>query len=277
MPCGTLRALAVLELLGARRALPASVIATRCGMPRSSAYHLLSALADEGFLAREGRLWALGPRAARVAAERPPGEDLLAVLEAFDGVDSELTTADAAARIGVDLARVEAAVEELTRLRLVEPAGRGRIRLGLRLAAISSRMAPVERLRAGARPHLVRLRDGTGETASLLVKDGGQAVYLEQVESLHAMRHTGWLGRAIPLGGTAAGLALTYPGTCQVVEDAVEVGVLAVAQAVAGTSPRAAVSVIGPTARIGGAGLTAVRTAVRRAAQAVERSLASSA
>ncbi len=57
------RALAVLRLLASSaRPLAASVIGRELGMPRSSTYHLLSAMAEDGFVTYlpEDRLWGLG-------------------------------------------------------------------------------------------------------------------------------------------------------------------------------------------------------------------------
>lgn len=273
LPRAATRTLALLELLSAGRPLPASTLVARCEIPRSSAYELLAGLADAGYVARSGQSWSLGPRARALGAGETRGDDLVSVLDAFHADHPEALPAELAARADLDLARTERATAELVRLHLLEPAPRGRVRLGLRLAALAARITPLERLRAAALPHLARLRDETGETASLLVEDGARAVYLEQAESRHAMRHTGWTGRDIPLSDTAGGLALRHPGTCQVVEDAVEVGVIAVARAIPATSPRAAISVIGPTARIGGSRLPSVRASVGRATRAVERSL----
>ncbi|WP_242901283.1 IclR family transcriptional regulator [Actinomadura terrae] len=65
------RALAVLRLLaGAPGPLPASAIARSLGLPRSSAYHLLTAMAEDGFVAYlpEERRWGLGVGAFEVGS-----------------------------------------------------------------------------------------------------------------------------------------------------------------------------------------------------------------
>lgn len=57
------QALAVLRLLGTRAApMPAASVARELGLPRSSTYHLLSVLADEGFVVHlpEARAYGLG-------------------------------------------------------------------------------------------------------------------------------------------------------------------------------------------------------------------------
>ncbi|GAA1704830.1 IclR family transcriptional regulator [Fodinicola feengrottensis] len=65
------RALEVLRLLAARPGpLPASAIARELGLPRSSAYHLLSVLADQGFVIHlpEERRYALGVTAFEIGS-----------------------------------------------------------------------------------------------------------------------------------------------------------------------------------------------------------------
>lgn len=65
------RALAVLRLLaGAPGPLPASAIARSLALPRSSAYHLLTAMAEDGFVTYipEERRWGLGVAAFEIGS-----------------------------------------------------------------------------------------------------------------------------------------------------------------------------------------------------------------
>jgi DNA-binding IclR family transcriptional regulator len=65
------RALAVLRLLASSaRPLAASAIARELGLPRSSTYHLLSAMAEDGFVTYlpEDRLWGLGVTAFEIGS-----------------------------------------------------------------------------------------------------------------------------------------------------------------------------------------------------------------
>ncbi|MEW2356935.1 IclR family transcriptional regulator [Spirillospora sp. NPDC029432] len=65
------RALAVLRLLaGSAGPLPASAIARELGLPRSSTYHLLTAMAEDGFVAYvpEERRWGLGVAAFEIGS-----------------------------------------------------------------------------------------------------------------------------------------------------------------------------------------------------------------
>jgi DNA-binding IclR family transcriptional regulator len=74
------------------------------------------------------------------------------------------------------------------------------------VAAATMRGLPVYELAA---EHLEALCGETGESSYLLVPAGtDQAVYLRQMESPSSIRHASWVGRTIPLAGSATGAAL---------------------------------------------------------------------
>jgi urocanate hydratase len=126
----------------------------------------------------------------------------------------------------------------------------GSFRLGLELFSLAAQVGWVDRLRVLSRPVLTQLRDSTRETANLAVMDGDQAIYVEQVESRQALRYGGWLGRRVPIEGTALGAALRDPDKVHVKDGAVEEGVMAIASGIPGTFPPAAVSLLAPSWRI---------------------------
>jgi IclR family transcriptional regulator, acetate operon repressor len=86
----------------------------------------------------------------------------------------------------------------------------GRFRSGselVRLAAATLRGEPAYELAA---PHLAALTEETGETANLGVRaEGDRVLYLRQSVSPRTVRAESWVGRTIPLRGTALGAALT--------------------------------------------------------------------
>jgi DNA-binding IclR family transcriptional regulator len=139
----------------------------------------------------------------------------------------------------------------------------------LRLASAAHDGGPLARLVTAARPVLDELTELTGESSYLAVADGAHAVYLATRESSRSIRHVGWVGRAVPLAGTAIGAALAgEPGT-HVRSGAVEADIAAVARAVLdGDSIVGALSVIGPTHRMDD---RAVSTAADALANAVDR------
>ena len=174
----------------------------------------------------------------------------VAVLDAFDRHTPTLSVGELARRTGLHVSTVSRLLGTLERGGLVSRTPSGRYALGLRLVGLAALVAPAASLREAARPTLEALREATGETANLLALDGGHAVYLDQLESPHALRHAGWDGRRVVLEGTAVGAALAEPGPAHVRRGAVEDGVTAVA---AGLQPAAgppvAVGVTGPSSR----------------------------
>jgi DNA-binding IclR family transcriptional regulator len=267
----------VLELLaGQQRRLTAMTIARRCSIPKSSAYHLLNVLRARGFVTYDSteRGWQIGERVRQLGTSAATIRDAVAVLDAFRGAE-HLGPAELARRTGLHVAAVLRALEALADEGLVRLQEDGSCSLGARLASLSARLGPVDELRLVARPVLIALRDATGETANVLVRDGDHAVYLDQVESEHALRHAGWVGRSVPLGVSAAGAAFRDGAHPHVVSDAVELGVTAVASRIEAELPQpAAVSVTGPTARLRAAAVDGASEAVMTAAARIAEELA---
>ncbi len=120
------------------------------------------------------------------------------------------------------------------------------------------------------RPVLAELAEVTGESAYLAVSAGDEAVYVATAESKQPLRHAGWVGRTVPLDGTAVGAALRgSPGTT-LRRGGVEPGVTAIAHAVrVGTEIVAALVVIGPSHRLRRAEVAVCRAAIGAAANRV--------
>ena len=142
------------------------------------------------------------------------------------------------------------------------------------LAALQS--GPYAQLTAAAQPELERLVEATEESAYLAVRDGSAAVYIATVEGRRAIRHVGWVGRSVPVDGTAVGKALLAPPLASGARPAptfntgaIEPDVSAVCAPVHGSSgPIAALSVLGPTDRLAGVRLQTAADAVVEAAVA---------
>jgi DNA-binding IclR family transcriptional regulator len=271
------RVLAVLDLIADRgHALRSTMIARETGIPRASVYRLLAVMRERAYLAYDPRerSWDLGPRLLQIGEGSPTIAQALQVLEAFDRATPHLSVVDVAARAGLNVTATSHLVHVLLSEGLLSSDVAGRLALGPRIVALASRAEPIERLVRAAGPHLERLRDRTGETASLLIRDGASAVYLDQAESPRALRVSGWTGRRIPLAATASGAALTAGGL-HVVSDAVERGVIAVACRIPGLrSVDAAVSLTAPSARLRGALLARVRDEVVETANEIAAELA---
>ena len=247
------RAFDILEYLS-RRTQPASsgTIGLECGIPKSSLHNLLKLMKKRRLVTHHphDKTWSLGPRVSELTPEAPLLVHALAVLRAFSGSAGALTVRDISQRSGLPQSVVQRIIPDMQDADLLWVQPDGSFRLGLELFSLAAQVAWVDRLRVLSRPVLTQLRDSTRETANLAVMDGDQAIYVEQVESRQALRYGGWLGRRIPIEGTALGAALRDPGAVHTKDGAVEEGVTAIACGIEGTFPPAAVSLLAPSWRI---------------------------
>ena len=231
------RTLDILEFVG-RPSFPvsAATIAAACGIPRSTLRELLRMLQGRGYLVYRPteKGWAPGQRLLGLRADSLEFEHGIAVLELFGASGGGLSIEDIVARSGLSHDMAGRILAALAGFGLVVPGSDGTYSLGRRLLGLASRVGWVESLQLAARPALTRLRDESGETASLLLEDSGQALYLDQVESRFELRCRGWVGRRVPLAGTSVGAAFGDPSRTHIVADAVETGVTAIACAVGG-------------------------------------------
>ena len=132
----------------------------------------------------------------------------------------------------------------------------GRFALGLHFVALGRVAAEQFPLAEIAAPALVALREITGESVQLYVRDGSNRVCIAALESLHGLRTIVAVGAALPLDVGSAGRVLsgehTATGWLQTVGER-EAGVASVSAPVRGPQVEllAAVSVSGPIDRLG--------------------------
>jgi IclR family transcriptional regulator, acetate operon repressor len=267
------RALAILEFLARRtNPTPTMIISASCDIPKSSLHTLLNLMRASRFVTyhERERAWSLGPRLFEISGEAPLLAHALAVFAAFEHAPHALTVHEIVELSGLPAATVARILPMLEGSSLLMLHADGRYALGLQLVTLASRVGDLDRLRMTARARLVELRDATGETANLVVREGDHALYIDQVESRHALRHTGWTGRRIPLTQSAAGAAFDGAAGPHVASNAVEEGVTAVACAIPGAvDPPAVISVTAPSFRLSGQALASACAAVERAAESV--------
>lgn len=148
----------------------------------------------------------------------------------------------------------------------------------LRVALASFQSGSYARLTAAAQPGLERLAALTEESVYLAVRDGTEAVYVATVESARAIRHVGWVGRSVPIEGTAVGDALLSDDSDEPVffnTGAIESDVTAVVAPIHGADGvLAALSILGPSERLTGDRLEAAALAVVDEASAVTSAMA---
>lgn len=208
---------------------------------------------------------------------------MLALLEAVI-TNGEVTLTDAAAEADIPTSTALRHLRVLTNRGYLVRDDRGRYSVGpgfVRIAAASFQSGPYARLIAAAQPGLERLAEVTEESAYLAVRDGNEAVYIATVESRRAIRHVGWVGKSVPLKGTAVGEALLSqapsPGvrsTAVLNTGAIEPDVTAVVAPIhESTGVIGAFSVLGPAERMVGERLEVATAAVVDVAVATSNSL----
>jgi DNA-binding IclR family transcriptional regulator len=157
--------------------------------------------------------------------------------------------------------------------------GDGRFALGFRLAALGRAALDSTPLAALSRPALAALRDETGESVQLYVRDGEHRVCVESLESPHGLRTIVAVGASLPLDVGSAGKVLRGDevparGWVESVEER-EAGVASVSAPVrdAHGAVIAAVGVSGPIERTTRKPGSRYGAAVCRAATTIESAL----
>ncbi len=131
----------------------------------------------------------------------------------------------------------------------------GRFALGFRLVALGREAARQFSLADAARPALAALRDETGESVQLYVRDGDMRICVDALESPHGLRTIVEVGAVLPVDKGSAGRVLlgqTGPQGWVASVAEREPGVASVSAPVTvGGELVAAVSVSGPVERTG--------------------------
>lgn len=147
-------------------------------------------------------------------------------------------------------------------------------RPGMRVVQLGAQALSHESLVSLAQEALERLVNTTGESAYLNVPSSdGHGIYLSVREGTHSVRHTSWVGRSIPLEGSAAGAVLSGGTPAEgyvVVSNGIEPDVTAIAApVVSGAHVVAALSVVVPSYRITDDGVQRIGRQVAAEAAAI--------
>ena len=233
----------------------------------------------------------------------------LAIIDALAESDDGLGVNELARRIGVNPSTASRLLATLQQAGIVERSAGGPYRLGLRLLALSDRVLAQLDVRERARPWLSWLVEQTGETATLSVPGGAEAITVDFVPSSSTVVSMARVGRPSVPHATAAGKVMlafgpaselegrrlaaytertiTDPATLarqldQVREEGIaeavgerEPDLSALAAPVPGRGGGlvAIVGLQGPRARLPAAKLRALREPLRRAAAEISRAL----
>jgi DNA-binding IclR family transcriptional regulator len=181
----------------------------------------------------------------------------MAVLEVVAAAEGPVRLGDVVAATGLTKATAHRLATALEVHGLVRRDGEGGYRLGLRLVGLGHAAAEGWPLAAVARPVLEALRDETGESVQLYVRDGDQRTCVVSLESPHELRTIVPEGVRLPLGVGSAGriLAAAEPtdGWVASVEERAR-GVASVSAAVVRRGEVvAALGISGPLERLGSA------------------------
>jgi IclR family KDG regulon transcriptional repressor len=133
----------------------------------------------------------------------------LDILNLFEGSKSELGNAEIAKLLDKDPGTVAGLIYTLRLNNYLDqnPANR-KYRLGLKLAERAAVLLNQLDLRKIATPYLENLREWSGESINLAIRDHQEVVYIERLFGNHALGIRSELGKRAPLHSTALGKAL---------------------------------------------------------------------
>lgn len=133
-------------------------------------------------------------------------ERAVAVLEALADADADIGTNELARRTQINASSVSRLLATLGRSGMVtQDPDTGRYRLGLAMLRFGTAVLSRLDLRDVARTHLRTLSRETGETATLSVSGGGEALTVDYVQSPSSVRSVARVGRPSVAHATAVG------------------------------------------------------------------------
>ena len=146
------------------------------------------------------------PKRDQAAPRIVPLQHALKVLRMFPAEESRLRADEIARRLGMHESSVARVLGALEQERLLErDAASGAFRLGAGLVALAGPLLTGIDLREAARPYLEKLARASGETASLSLWTGSEALNTEQVLGPAGAKQFSTPGRLNPAHCTAAG------------------------------------------------------------------------
>ncbi|MFF4053902.1 IclR family transcriptional regulator [Streptomyces chartreusis] len=126
------------------------------------------------------------------------------VLDCFTEAEPRLGVADIRTRTGLPATTVARIVSTLLQEGLLVREGDS-YRVGLRVMVWSAPARSGSSLLGVARPFVEQLRDVTGESSGLYVRQGATRVLVEAASSYHSVIYRGYVGQVLPLDAGAAG------------------------------------------------------------------------
>lgn len=131
------------------------------------------------------------------------------VLEVLAQAGRPLSVTEIGRHLGAEKSTVSRLLRDLARHALLErEEGRGRFRLGIRLAQFARAALEGTDLRTVSAMHLRALCDESGESVHLATFRGGQVIYIDKVEAPTFVRTSTEVGDVAPPHCTASGKAI---------------------------------------------------------------------
>ena len=149
------------------------------------------------------------PRAL-ATGERPALQSVTIALGIIDALadNRELGLSELARRVGIAKSTAHRTCSVLVGRGLLRRTPAGTYQLGLRFVEYGQLAVARSAVGDRALPMLVELRNALGETVQIGVPDGGDVVYVERVEGVHALRYIDGNPRRAPVHRSSAGKVL---------------------------------------------------------------------
>ncbi len=132
----------------------------------------------------------------------------LAVLEALAATEGGATLMALATKLSLPAPTAHRLLATLAEAGYVQQGPGGEWLVGVRAFRVGTAFLDHRNLVAQAYPFLRRLMERSGETTNLAVIDGGEAVFVEQVQCRELMRMSAKLGARAPLHASGVGKAM---------------------------------------------------------------------
>jgi len=146
---------------------------------------------------------------------------ILDLLEALVHADDDVRLSDLHQQLGLPLSTVHRLLNALVvRGYVVQDLKTQRYGPGAKLLVLAAKVTSTNRFRLQrlAKPYLQQLTERTGETANLVLREGNEIVYIDQVLSPHSVKMFTEAGCRAPLYCTGAGKAILSSFTSQQLE-----------------------------------------------------------
>lgn len=130
------------------------------------------------------------------------------VLASFTPENAEASLTDIAEVLGSDASTASRFAYTLEKLGYLERDPETKLyRISPKIYALTVSLSGPRNIRKVSLPYMEKLRDITGETVVLGVRDGAEMVVIEVIETKHTLIPRGWIGGRVPVYCSALGKA----------------------------------------------------------------------